>query len=51
MKVVGIRMDDDLFTVLEKLADKEERHVASMARILLMESLVARGLLSKRSGQ
>lgn len=52
LKVVGVRMDDDLYAVLENLADNEERRIASMARILLVESLRARGLVSKnQSGQ
>jgi len=42
---IGVRVDDDLLSVLEQLADKEERPLAAMTRILIKEALRRRGAL------
>ena len=39
---VTLRLDDDIMAVLVRMAEGERRPVASMARILLEESLEAR---------
>ena len=42
---IGVRVDDELLTILQKLAKKDERPVASMARKLIVEALRHRKLL------
>jgi predicted transcriptional regulator len=42
---IGVRVDDELLVVLQKLAKKDERPVASMARKLIIEALRARKLV------
>lgn len=42
---VGVRVDDELLGILQKLAKKDERPVASMARKLIIEALRARKLV------
>jgi len=42
---IGVRVDDDLLSIIERLAKKEERPLAAMARILLREALRKRGAL------
>jgi predicted transcriptional regulator len=39
---LSLRLDDDLRRILEELAEKEERPVGMMARILLREGIAAR---------
>jgi predicted transcriptional regulator len=39
---LSIRLDDDLRSVLEDLAEKEERPVGMMARILIREAVEKR---------
>jgi len=39
---LSIRLDDNLRSALEDLAEKEERPVGMMARILLREALASR---------
>ena len=46
---LSLRLDDDLRAALEDLAEKEERPVGMMARILLREAMKARG--GKREGK
>jgi len=41
---LGIRVDDTMLAVLEKLAKKEERSVSAVARILISEALKVRGI-------
>lgn len=43
-KVIGVRPPEDLRIVLEDLATKDRRPVATMCVILLEEALQARGL-------
>jgi hypothetical protein len=40
---LSLRLDDDLRSALEKIAEEEERPVGMMARILLREALAIRG--------
>lgn len=42
---IGVRVDDELLAILQKLADEDERPVAAMARKLIVEALRARKLL------
>ena len=44
---VGVRVDDELLKVMTTLADEEERSLASMTRILIVEALRARGKVKK----
>jgi hypothetical protein len=39
---IGVRVDDELLAVIKQLAKEEERPIAAMARILMMEALRAR---------
>jgi hypothetical protein len=42
---IGVRVDDDLLAAIERLANKEERPLAAMTRILVAEALRKRGAL------
>jgi len=42
---IGVRVDDHLLSAVKRLANKEERPLAAMARILIAEALRKRGLL------
>jgi len=42
---IGVRVDDDLLAAIERLANKEERPLAAMTRILVAEALRKRGSL------
>jgi len=42
---IGVRVDDDLLSIIERLAQKEERPLAAMTRILIREALRKRGAL------
>jgi predicted transcriptional regulator len=42
---IGVRVDDELLSILSKLAEKEDRPLAAMTRLLVREALVRRGLL------
>jgi len=42
---IGVRVDDDLLSIIERLAKKEERPLAAMTRILVREALRKRGAL------
>ena len=42
---IGVRVDDDLLSIIERLANKEERPLAAMTRILIKEALRKRGSL------
>jgi predicted transcriptional regulator len=50
---LSIRLDDDLRSALEEVAEREERPIGMMARILLREAMKAReakGSRTKRRG-
>ena len=40
---IGVRVDDDLLSAIKRLAKKEERPLAAMARLLIAEALRKRG--------
>jgi len=42
---IGVRVDDNLLSTIKQLAEKEERPIAAMARILITEALRKRGSL------
>jgi len=42
---IGVRVDDRLLSAVKRLAEKEERPMAAMARILIAEALRKRGAL------
>ena len=44
---LGIRIDEDLLKKLETLAEKEDRSVSAVARLLIVEGLVKRGMAKK----
>jgi hypothetical protein len=46
---IGVRVDDDLHDTLKQLATGEDRPVAAMARILIVEALKARGHIKSSS--
>lgn len=48
---LSLRLDDDLRDALEELAEKEERPVGMMARILLREALEKRREETRRKGR
>lgn len=40
--MIAVRLEPELITAIEREADKEDRPVAAMTRILLKESIAAR---------
>lgn len=44
-KTIGVRVDDELHTIIEKIADQEEITVTTMTRKLVLEALKARKLI------
>ena len=48
---IGVRVDDELLRVLQRLAEDEDRPLAAMARKLLVEALHKRGLLAGRKSR
>ena len=44
---IGVRVDDELYDIIQTLAEKDDRPVASMARKLIVEALEKRKILKK----
>ncbi|MCH2075203.1 MAG: hypothetical protein MK130_10220 [Puniceicoccaceae bacterium] len=42
---IGVRVDDELFAILQRLAGEDDRTLAAMVRKLVVEALQARGEL------
>ena len=42
---IGVRVDDELFEIIERLASEDDRTLAAMVRRLIVEALKARGEL------
>lgn len=42
---VTIRLPIDIYNILEKVADEEQRKMAQLARNILLEGMKARGLV------
>jgi hypothetical protein len=40
--LIGVRLEDELMTAIQEEADKEDRPLAAMARILIKEALSTR---------
>lgn len=47
-RLVGLRVDDDLYAELERMAREERRSVASMADVLLRRGIERQSSESKR---
>lgn len=45
---IGVRVDDTLLSIIQSLADADERPIASMARKLIVEALEARKLMKPK---
>ena len=45
---IGVRVDDELLRVIQRLAQEEDRPLAAMARRLMEEGLRKRALLPTR---
>lgn len=43
--MIGLRVDETINKIIERLAKKDDRAIASMARKLVLEALEVRGLL------
>ena len=48
--MIAVRLEPELITAIEREADKEDRPVAAMTRILLKEAISARESKKRRSG-
>jgi len=46
---IGVRVDDELFAVLSRLAEDEDRTLAAMTRRLVVEALEKRGQRKRKS--
>lgn len=44
-KTIGVRVDDELLKIIEKIADEEAITVTTMTRKLVLEALQARKLI------
>ena len=44
---IGVRVDDDLYSIIQSLAAEDDRPIASMARKLIVEALETRKILKK----
>lgn len=47
-KAIALRLEDDLWDVIEKMAREEDRPLGSMARVLLREAIEARNKKNPR---
>jgi hypothetical protein len=49
-KLLSVRIEEDLFSIIEQMAEKDRRPVGSMVRYLLWMAVLDRGLRKAMNG-